>query len=159
MSKINFIIHFFLEILQESCNLIGQKHFGPKLENQDFARYRIGGEISITVLVFTSDHFQEKLITKFFKKSKIPYCGAIFGPFCPNLDKNWFFWKKGLCQFVNITIIYHSLKIRKKLMTCSWEKCWTDGLADSCNFIEPSVGQLVQKDVLCWFFSSASCLV
>ena len=88
MSKINFIIHFFLEILQESCNLIGQKHFGPKLQNQNFARYKIGGKISIAVLVFTSDHFQEKLITKFFKKSKIPYCGAIFDPFCPNLDKN-----------------------------------------------------------------------
>ena len=31
MQKINFIIHFFLDILQfkESCSLIGQKHFGP----------------------------------------------------------------------------------------------------------------------------------
>ena len=31
MPTINFIIHFFLEILyfKESCNLIGQYHFGP----------------------------------------------------------------------------------------------------------------------------------
>ena len=30
MPKIHFIIHFFLEILhfEESCNLIGQQHFG-----------------------------------------------------------------------------------------------------------------------------------
>ena len=37
-SKINFITHFFLEILhfKESCSLIEQEHFGPQLENQNF---------------------------------------------------------------------------------------------------------------------------
>ena len=32
--------------------------------------YGIGGEISITILVFIFDYFQEKLMTKIFKKSK-----------------------------------------------------------------------------------------
>ena len=54
----NFIIHFFLEILQvkESCNLIGWYHFGPA---QNFARYGIGGEISATILVSILDYFQK----------------------------------------------------------------------------------------------------
>ena len=48
MTKINFIVHFFLEILhfKESCNLIDWQYFGPWLENQNFARHGIGGEIS-----------------------------------------------------------------------------------------------------------------
>ena len=33
-----------------------------------FARNGIGGEISITTLVFILDYFHEKLMTKFFKK-------------------------------------------------------------------------------------------
>ena len=54
---------------KESCNLNGQQHFGSQLENQNFVRYGIGAEISITILVFILDYFQEKL-TKFFKKKK-----------------------------------------------------------------------------------------
>ena len=53
--------HFFLEILhfKESCNLIGQHHFGRQLENQNFPRYviLIAGEISIAILVFILDYF------------------------------------------------------------------------------------------------------
>ena len=66
MTTINFIIHFFLEILhfKESCNLIGWQHFGPQLENQNFARYEIGGEISTTLLVSTLNYFYEKLNEK-----------------------------------------------------------------------------------------------
>ena len=72
MPKINLIIHFFLEILhfKKSCNLIDQQHLDPSLENQNFARYGIHGEISITIIVFDLDYFQEKLMTKLFKKSK-----------------------------------------------------------------------------------------
>ena len=68
MLKINFIIHLFLEMLhfKESWNLIGQQHFGSKLKNQNFPRFRIGGETPITILVFTV-YFQEKLIN-FFQK-------------------------------------------------------------------------------------------
>ena len=58
-------------------------------------------------------------MTKFFKKSKEAYFGAIFGPFFPNLGKNEFSWKTGLCQFLNIPIIYDCAKTQKKLMTHS----------------------------------------
>ena len=132
MPKTNSIIHFFLEILhfKESCNLTGWQHFCPQLENQNFPRYGVGGEISITILTFISNHFQEKLMTKFFKKFKKPYFGLFLAPFCSNLGKNGFTWKKGLCQFLNITIIYHRAKNQKKLMSHSWEKCRTDGQTD-----------------------------
>ena len=98
----NFIIHFFLEILhfKESLDLISQQHFGPKLENQNFARYRIGGKISIIILLLILNYFQAKLIKKFFKKFKKSYFGAILGI-------NNFLWKKALCQFLNIPIMYH----------------------------------------------------
>ena len=52
-------------------------------------------------------------MTKVFKKSKKTYFGAILGPFCPNLDKNEFSWKKD-CQFLNNPIIYHRAKNQKK---------------------------------------------
>ena len=104
--KINFIIHFFLEILyfKESC-----KEFGSSLQNQNFARYGIGNEISIA-LVFTLDYFQEKLMI-FFKISKKPLFQRHLGPF---LGKNIFWGIKGLCQFSNIPIIYHCAKNQKK---------------------------------------------
>ena len=76
----------------------------------ELGRYGIGGKISMTILVFNLDYFQEKLITRFFKKSKKPYFAAILGPFCPNLGKNGFSWKKRLCQFLNIPIIYQKLE-------------------------------------------------
>ena len=56
--------------------------------------YEIGGEISITILVFVLDCFHEKLMTKFFKKSKKNYLRAILGHFCPNLCKNELFLEK-----------------------------------------------------------------
>ena len=67
---------------------------------------------------------------KFFRKSKKPYLGAILGPFCPNLEKNEFSWKKGPCQFLNIPIIFHRAKNQKKIMTHYFEKCRTDGQTD-----------------------------
>ena len=47
MPKMNFIIHLYFDIshFKESCNLIGCKHFGPYLNNQNFFRYGFGGEI------------------------------------------------------------------------------------------------------------------
>ena len=69
-------------------------------------------------------------MTKYFKKSKKPYFAAILRPSCPNLGKNEFSWKKGLCQFLNIPIIYHQAKNQKKLMIHSWKKCRTDGRTD-----------------------------
>ena len=129
MLKKNFIILFFHEILQfkKSCNLIGQQHFGSWLETKSFSRYGVGGEISISILIFILDYFQEQLMIKFFKKSKNSYFGVILGLFCPNLRKNEFSWKKAPCQFLNIPIIYGGAKKHEKLSSYSWEKCRTDG--------------------------------
>ena len=56
---------------------------------------------------------------KFFKKSWKLYLGTILGPFYPNLGKKEFSYKKGLCQFLNIPIIYHRARAPKKLKTHS----------------------------------------
>ena len=68
MPKINFIVYFFLEILyiKESSSSIGQQDLGSKLENNNFARYEIGGKISITMNHFRL--FSRKLMTKFLQK-------------------------------------------------------------------------------------------
>ena len=76
----------------------------------------MGLEIS-TAILFNSDYFQEKLMIKFFKKSKKPYFGAILGPYFPDLGKNEFSWKKVICQFLNIPIIYHHAKKSEKTMS------------------------------------------
>ena len=114
MPKINFIYRLFLEVLRfkESCNLIGQQYFGPKLMIQNFARYGIGGEISITI-VFIFDYYQEKLMAKFFKKTQKPYFGAILGPFYPNLGKKDFPRKKRLYQLLILQLSTIVQKIRK----------------------------------------------
>ena len=126
MQKINFIILLFLTILhfKESCNLLGWQHFGPKLETQNFARCI--GEISITILVFILDYFQEKPTWQNFSKEPKSNFGLILGLFCPDLGNNKFSWKKWLCQLVNIQIIYHCGKNQLCLMSHSWENCWTD---------------------------------
>ena len=46
-------------------------------------------------------------MAKRFRKFK-PYFGAILGPFCPTL---------GLCQFLDIPIIYNRAKNQKKLLS------------------------------------------
>ena len=64
-------------------------------------------------------------MTKFFKKSKI-LLWTHSGPFLPKFGrKNKFSWKKWLCQFFNIGIIYHCAKNQLCLMSHSWENCWT----------------------------------
>ena len=42
--------------------------------------------------------------------------GVILGPFCPNLDKNEFSWKKGLSQFSDIPITYHRAKTEEPFL-------------------------------------------
>ena len=117
MQKIKFIIQLFLTILhfKESCNLLGWQHFGPKLETQNFARCI--GEISITILVFILDYFQEKPTWQNFSENPKSYFGSILGIFCPNLGTNTFFWKKWLRQFFNIRSIYHCVKNQLWLMS------------------------------------------
>ena len=101
------------------------------IENYNFARYEIGCEISTTILVPILDYIQEKLMTKLFLKNpKRTYFGAILGPFYPNLGKNEFSWKKELCQFLDIPIIYHCVKNQKKLFSNFWGKHQTDGQTD-----------------------------
>ena len=81
-------------------------------------------------------------MTKFFKKSKKPYFGVILDPFCPNLGKNEFSWKKGLCQFLDIPIIYYRAKIRKNYRTISEKNTeLTDGQTNNGDFIGPLVGR------------------
>ena len=64
--------------------------FQPQLENQNFARYEIGGEISSKILVFILDYFQEKTMTEFFKKSGKLFCGAVLDPFgCVSFYLSW----------------------------------------------------------------------
>ena len=75
-----------------------------------------------------------------------------------------FLEKKGLCQFMNILIIYHCTKNQKELMTLPEKNAeqmdeqmdrrtdgrtdeWTDGQTDrqtNDDFIGPSVGRRVQ---------------
>ena len=56
-----------------------------------------------------------------FKKSKKNLIWGHFGPFLPKLGKNEFSWKKELCQFLDIPIIYHRAKISKKYWAISEE--------------------------------------
>ena len=100
MQKMNFIINPLLTILhfKESCNLIGQQHFGPTGDPKfcQMCCRNINNNISF--------HFRlssrKTNVTKFFKKSIKPYFGVILGTFCPNLGTNEFSWKKGLCQLI-----------------------------------------------------------
>ena len=46
--------------------------FSAITREPNFARNSSGGKISVTILVSTLDYFNEKLMTKFFKKSKNP---------------------------------------------------------------------------------------
>ena len=64
------------------------------------------------MLVLILDYYQEKLMT-LFKKN--PYCMTVLGPVCPNVDKQEFSWKKVLCKFLDIPIIYHYAENQKKL--------------------------------------------
>ena len=48
----------------------------------NFARFEIGGEMS-TILLFTVDYVQEKLMTKFLEKPKKNLFWGYFVPFVP----------------------------------------------------------------------------
>ena len=97
MPKVNFIIHFFLEIL----------HF--KEFDWPTAFWPITRELEFCHNNNISFHFR-----LFPGKTKDEILGAILGPFPQNFGKNEFYWKKGLCQFLNIPIMYHHAKNQKK---------------------------------------------
>ena len=79
--------------------------------------WNINHNISFLLKLFS----RKTSMTKFFKKSNKSYFGLILGLFCPNLGKKKFSWKKELCQFLNIGIIYHCAKNQLNLMNHSWE--------------------------------------
>ena len=88
----NFLIYY---IVKNPVIWLADSILGNNLRpDVGFARWcGIGGEISIAILVFIVDNFQEKLQRKFFKKSTKPTLGL----FCPNLGKHEFPWKGRLC--------------------------------------------------------------
>ena len=89
-------------------------------EEQHFAIHGIGGEISITIIVFILDYFQKNQMTKNCSKiPKNPIFRLFWDVFAQIWEKNEFSWKKRLCQFLNIPIIYHHSKNEKKIMTHS----------------------------------------
>ena len=53
-------------------------------------------------------------MTKFFKGSKKTYFGVILDTFCPNLGKNEFSLKKGLCKSFKHSDYLPSCKKSKK---------------------------------------------
>ena len=87
----------------------------------------------MTILVFILHSFQKKLIPNFSKIPKTLFW-AIFSFFCQNFGENEFSRKKGLCQFLNIPIIYHRAKNQIKLMSHPWGRRRTDGLTKVWQF-------------------------
>ena len=73
-------------------------------------------------------------MTNFFKKStkkKKTILGSFWALFAQILGKNEFSWIKGLCQFLDIPIIYHRTKNQKKLMRPFLTDGRTDGRTDN----------------------------
>ena len=76
MPKVKFIIHFFrYYILINHAILLADSIWAHNWRPRVFARYGVSIEISMKILVFTLDYFQEKLMAKLFKKS---YFGAMW---------------------------------------------------------------------------------
>ena len=117
--KINFIIHLFITILyfKESCNLIGCRilTWDPKFCQMCWSNFKYQNSFHFRL-------FSRKTnMTKLFEKSKKTYFRAILDRFYLNFGWTKLSWKKGLCQFFHIRIIYHYAKNQKNLMNHSWE--------------------------------------
>ena len=119
MQKINFIIYFFLEILhfKESCNLIGWQHWELEFCQICGWWWNINNNISFHFRLCT-----RKIINRSFIENEKNYFGVILWPFCRNLRENKFSWRRELCKFLDIPIIYHRAKNKKKLLSLFWEK-------------------------------------
>ena len=70
----------------------------------------IGGEIVMTILLLILDYFKEKLMAAYFIKPKKNSISGLFWALFPKIWTNELSWKKGLCQFLDIPIIYHRAK-------------------------------------------------
>ena len=134
--KINLSFTSFLRYyiqFKESWNFIGWQHFGSLLETQNFARY--GGEISITMLFFILDYFQEKLTWQNFpKNSENPILRPLWALFAQIFAQMNFPGKKRLCQFLNISIVIASLCQKSEEINEPFLRkmlnCWTSRQTD-----------------------------
>ena len=97
MPKINFIIHFFLEVLhfKEPCNLIDQPAFWTITREPEICQiwdwwWNINNNNSFRFKLFPGKT-NDKIFQTIQKKL---YFGAILGPFYPNIGKNKFLWEK-----------------------------------------------------------------
>ena len=81
--------------------------------------------VLVTILVFILDYFQEKLMTKIFRKSKTLFWGH-FGSFMPKFGQNEFSCKNGLSvlKCSNYLPLYQQ---SQNSMSHSWEKCQANG--------------------------------
>ena len=70
----------------------------------------IGGEISVTTLVFILDYFQEKLMTKFFKNPKRVQFGLFF---LKSGQKLIFLEKRSLSIFRCSNYLHHAKNQKK----------------------------------------------
>ena len=58
--------------------------------------------------------FPRKTNDKIFQKIQKNLFWGHLGPFLPRWGQKWIFLKKGICQFLDIPIIYHRAKNQKK---------------------------------------------
>ena len=85
--------------------------FWTKLEKQIFARYEIGGKISVVRLFFILGYFQEELrqnLSKNQKKlilKKTLQTLYLKKPFWSKFGEKWIYLEKSLYQFWNIPVI------------------------------------------------------
>ena len=102
----SFILYAFLKI---DC-----QHFDSFFENQNFAKYEIGIEISATILLaFILHYFKEKLMKNLSKNKNKKYFGANLGPFYWNLVKMNFHGKEGSANIKIFPLFTIMSKIRK----------------------------------------------
>ena len=76
--------------------------------------------ITISTIIFSLNFrlFTGKTNYKIFQKIQKTLFWDYFGPFFPKFGQKC---KKGICQFLNITVLYHHAKNQKKLIKNSWE--------------------------------------
>ena len=132
--KINFIIHIFLEILHFKESSI----LAHNLQTIWDWWWNIN-----TMLVSILDYFQEKLITKFFKKSQKPYIGVTLVVFAQTWVKMSFPGKRSLSVLRYSNYLPSCQKLEKNYWTTSEKNTeLTDGQMgrQTSDFIGPSIG-------------------
>ena len=92
---------FLFEILHftEYGNLVGQQHLSPWLENQNFARYGIAGNINNNVSLHFRLFLGKTNNKSFWKNPKSVILGPLWALFCLNCGNNDVPRKKGSVSF------------------------------------------------------------